>query len=127
VQFTRLTISTFSLSYGPSAIGWEGMSVPRICARITYHGDEEFWSRNMEECNRIFTTKEEAHLRLVRPMLYIMTMVSVFLAVRSLIREWARSKKVPKPDRDMVETFQAFQMILRQVRKGFSERDYRRN
>ena len=30
--------------HGPSIIGWEGEPLPRICARITYHGDEAFWT-----------------------------------------------------------------------------------
>jgi len=35
--------------HGPSFLGLEGDSLPRICARITYHGDPEFWSLNMGE------------------------------------------------------------------------------
>ena len=34
--------------HGPYLFGWEGESLPRICARITYHGDEHFWARNLE-------------------------------------------------------------------------------
>ena len=44
--------------YGPSMFGWEGLSYPRICARITYHGDEAFWAKNLPECKKIFAAKE---------------------------------------------------------------------
>ncbi|GMH49688.1 hypothetical protein TL16_g00581 [Triparma laevis f. inornata] len=33
---------------GPSIFGWEGLSYPEICARITYHGDQVFWSKNLQ-------------------------------------------------------------------------------
>lgn len=104
--------------HGPPYLGgWEGAPLPSICARITYHGDEVFWSRNLEECQRIFAAKQEANLRVVRPLIYVGLLVGFVYIVRDLVREHARNRRVA-PNRDMVETYQAFQMIMRQLKRA---------
>jgi hypothetical protein len=82
---------------GPWLLGWEGDSLPRICSRITFHGDASFWMRNMEEC--VITT-----------------------ILRFIMRERAQHKlnmaaqlRGPPTDLDMVETYRAFQTIIKQV------------
>jgi hypothetical protein len=108
--------------HGPWLIGWEGDSLPRICARITYHGDASFWSRNFEECERIYAAKEEAWLRMARPIVYGILAVTVTTIVRFILWERAQHNlrmaaqlRGPPTDRDMVETYRAFQVIMRQV------------
>jgi hypothetical protein len=105
--------------YGPSIIGWEGESLPKICARITFHGDELFWMRNVEECQRIYGIKEEAWLRLIRPMVYLVIFYTIVQIVRMLVREHALHLR--PQNRDMVETYQAFQILLRQVKRGLNQ------
>lgn len=113
--------------YGPSMVGWEGASLPSVCARITYHGDEAFWKRNIEECQQIFDSKEEAMLRMVRPLLYIITLALGYGVARSLVREHALSlrRTENKPDRDMLETYHAFNVIFRQMSRAMNERHQR--
>jgi len=98
--------------------------LPQICARITYHGDEDFWARNMDECQRIFDAKEDAMLRTTRPFLYVGTFVVGFWLVRSLVREHAATllRSRSRPDREMVETYRAFHTIARQVGKAMNQR-----
>ena len=113
--------------YGPNMVGWEGASLPSVCARITYHGDEDFWKRNMAECQQIFDSKEEAMLRMARPVLYLFTMVLGFWVARLLVREHAVSlrRMTKKPDRDMVETYQAFNVIFKQMSRAMNDRNQR--
>jgi nitrate reductase gamma subunit len=110
--------------YGPAVIGWEGESLPKICARITFHGDELFWMRNVEECQRIFSLKEDAWLRLTRPIVYLGLLCAVVQIARMLVREHALQQR--PQNRDMVETYQAFQILMRQVKRGLnSHRDHK--
>jgi len=113
--------------HGPWLVGWEGDSLPRICARITYHGDAAFWSRNLEECQRIYAAKEEAYLRLARPVVYAVMSMFFILILRFIIWELTAPRERPRPptDRDMIETYRAFQVIMGQVRKQFTPRDDR--
>lgn len=107
--------------HGPWLIGWEGERLARICARITYHGDEAFWSRNLAECERIYAAKEEAWLRVTRPLVYMVIAGIVLAILRFIIQEIAAAyKHRPRrlQDREMIETYQAFQVLLRQVRKA---------
>jgi hypothetical protein len=100
--------------YGPSLIGWEGMDLPDICSRITYHGDRGFWSRNHWECEAIYKSKEEAFVRICRPMLYIVLVGVCFIAVRHLVAVYAESKR-DRTDRAVLETYHAFQTLIRLV------------
>jgi hypothetical protein len=117
--------------HGPWMVGWEGESLPRICARITYHGDAAFWSRNLEECERIYDAKEEAFLRIARPSVYIVLVVLVMLFARWLVAEalhvWAdRDRRRAAAyrqrhhgmDADMMETYRAWQTLMRQLQRA---------
>ena len=124
INFTSLVFETLInlplreiYRYGPSVIGWEGASLPAICARITYHGDEAFWARNLVECQRIFSLKEEAWLRFTRPLVYCGGAILAIQVVRMLVREHALQRRQPL-DRDMVETYQAFQIMMRQLKRS---------
>jgi hypothetical protein len=103
--------------YGPHIIGWEGADLSEICSRITYHGDKSFWSRNLMECDSIYAAKEEAFLRVTRPAMYAMLALILFYALRHLVSKYAESRR-DIADRDMIETYRAFQIILRQAHRG---------
>jgi len=112
---------------GPWFLGWEGESLSRICARITFHGDEIFWERNMLECQRIFDVKEQAWLRVARPFVGLFVAVFAVWALRLLIREWRRHHQRERPmDRDMVDLFRAFTVITRQIYRVTAEQQGRR-
>ena len=101
---------------GPWMVGWEGTPLPQICSRITYHGDEMFWSRNLDECQRIFLQKQDAWLRVARPLWWMVLVGFVFLLVRWLLASFRRP---PPVNRDMVETYRAWQILLQQASKTF--------
>ena len=114
--------------YGPWFIGWEGASLPSICARITYYGDADFWRRNYQECADIFANKEESFLRVARPTVYaIIILILLWLLAQLLqhFRQVARYRHAQAvnmaPPPEMVDTYRALQVLLRQVRKGLVE------
>jgi hypothetical protein len=103
---------------GPWIIGgWEGDRLERVCARITYHGDEAFWSRNLVECERIYAAKEAAWLRLTRPLANAIVLVMIFLITRRALR-----RPIPRglspAERDAVETYRAIHVLVRQLKKN---------
>ena len=98
--------------YGPYMIGWEGMDLPDVCSRITYYGDRMFWTRNYEECENIYYSKEEVFVRTCRPVLYILLLVLLFIIIRHLIAVYAESKR-DRTDRAVIETYHAFQTLIR--------------
>lgn len=107
---------------GPWFVGWEGDSLPRICSRITYHGDERFWSgANLFECQAIYQSKENAFLRIARPIIYSIYTLILISFVRFVVWEWnriiLRRQQGQHVDREVMETYRAFQVILRQFRK----------
>ena len=108
--------------HGPWFLGWEGADLPSICARITYHGDSAFWYRNLEECQRIYAAKEEAWLRLARPLVWGIWMLAALLVVRFIIWELWSAPPPPQPappvDRDMVDLYRAWQVLLRQFHRA---------
>ena len=109
--------------YGPWFIGWEGASLPSVCARITYYGDAPFWRRNMEECEEIYAVKEEAFLRIARPTVYIVVFLFLLWLFMQLLQHWqqlARYRHAARNNQnpEMVETYRAFQVLLRNIRKG---------
>jgi hypothetical protein len=55
--------------HGPTFVGWEGESLAKICSRITHYGNEEFWARNMAECQEIYASKEAAAMQIRKPIL----------------------------------------------------------
>jgi hypothetical protein len=107
--------------YGPHAIGWEGMDLAEVCSRITYHGNRDFWVRNMEECEAIYAVKEEAFLRVTRPIAYLIFLVTCFLAIRHLITRYAEGKR-DKTDRAVLETYHAFQTLVRLANRQMPKR-----
>jgi hypothetical protein len=98
--------------HGPNLIGWENLDLPTICSRITYHGDPDFWRRNMEECHAIYLGKEEAFVRVCRPIMYAAFSVVIFMVIRHLVAVYAESKR-DRTDRAVVETYHAFQNMIR--------------
>lgn len=100
--------------HGPNLIGWENLDLPTICSRITYHGDREFWRRNMEECHAIYGAKEEAFVRVCRPVLYVVLSVVIFMVIRHLVAVYAESKR-DRTDRAVLETYHAFQTMIRVI------------
>jgi len=103
--------------HGPSFLGLEGDSLPRICARITYHGDPEFWSLNMDECQRVYDSKEAAALHVWKPILMLIWAIGVFYMVTSIFATWALRRR-ERLDPDIVETYQAIRMLFRQFRRA---------
>lgn len=103
--------------HGPSFIGWEGQPLPRICAQVTFHGDEAFWSRNMLECEKIYAAKEAAALHIRKPLLYIAIAAGLFFAIQALVRTNAIRRQY-RPDRNMVETYNALNILLRQFNRA---------
>lgn len=122
--------------YGPSVFGWEGLSYPevrhnsviiylpvyfaltasvtcQICARITYHGDQIFWSKNLDECYKIFAAKEAAVLMVCKPVLYLV----IFGVAVKLAHAFVKASAKSKPDPDMVATFKAFKTLSKQMTK----------
>lgn len=107
--------------HGPSLVGWEGEPLPRICARVTYHGDEEFWSRNLEECERIFLSKEAAAMQVRKPLLISFLCIIAFYMVKSIVEARALRQR-ERIDPNMVETFRAINMLTRQLRRAMDAR-----
>ncbi|GMH82176.1 hypothetical protein TrVE_jg13005 [Triparma verrucosa] len=98
---------------GPSLFGWEGLSYPEICARITYHGDQVFWSKNLVECKKIFYAKEAAVLLIAKPTMYC----GIFAIVISIAHSFVKASAKSKPDPDMVATFKAIKTLSKQMTK----------
>ncbi|KAL7550096.1 hypothetical protein ACHAWF_013326 [Thalassiosira exigua] len=107
--------------HGPSLIGWEGEPLPRICARITYHGDEMFWSRNLEECERIYEAKEAAAMQVRKPIVICLVILALFYMIKSIVAARALRRR-ERLDPNMVETYRAIQMLTRQLRRAVNAR-----
>lgn len=108
--------------HGPWFVGaWEGESLPRICARITYHGDQAFWERNLLECQRIFDAKQEAWLRLSRPIVSLVIVVVLVWALRLWILAalWKlRAAELRPVDREILDFYRAFHVVTRQIHRA---------
>lgn len=98
--------------YGPKFVGWEGLDLSEICARITYHGDRSFWMRNMGECQNIYHSKEEAFVRWFRPVVYALLGIVTFAVVRHLVTSYAERKR-DRTDRAVLDTYHAVQTLIR--------------
>lgn len=96
----------------------------RICARITYHGDESFWIRNIEECERIYNAKEEATLRIARPVVYFLLCYMLYQAIKSLVLLYAERKRI-RPDNDMEATYRAFNVLIGQVGRAINKKTHK--
>ena len=108
--------------FGPSVVGWEGQSLSLICSQITHMGDESFWSRNIDECQKIYDNKEMAMLHFRKPMVFVILSYLAFLMIRSLVQAWA-IKKQNRPHPEMVEIYQTFKMLMNIVQRGSNGRD----
>ena len=102
---------------GPTIIGWEGSTLPKICTQITHMGDETFWSRNLKECENIYLNKEQAMLQIRKPIVYIILCVSLFYAIQSLIKTWS-IRNQNRPSREMVEAYEIYRLIVRILQRG---------
>lgn len=100
--------------HGPNLIGWENLDLPTICSRITYHGDREFWRRNLDECYAIYGAKEEAFVRVSRPILYVILFLVSFVVIRHLVAVYAENKR-DRTDQAVLETYHAFQTMIRVI------------
>lgn len=107
--------------HGPSMIGWEGEPLARICARVTYHGDEDFWSRNMVECERIYASKESAAMQVRKPLLVVLVIAGLFYMAKSIVEARALRRR-EQLDPNMVETFRAINMLVKQLRRAANTR-----
>ncbi|KAL7535870.1 hypothetical protein ACHAXR_006786, partial [Thalassiosira sp. AJA248-18] len=107
--------------HGPSILGWEGEPLPRICARITYHGDEAFWSRNIDECERIYYSKEAAAMQVRKPIVIGFLILVIFYMIKSIVEARALRRR-ERIDPNMVETYRAIQMLTRQLRRAVNSR-----
>jgi hypothetical protein len=105
-------------SYGPSILGWEGAPLSQICLQITHMGDDGFWRRNMDECLRIYQAKEKAALQIRKPLAYLLTLYILYMALRTFVQAWALRYQRRDVDPNMVETYQAFNMLIRQIKRG---------
>jgi len=103
--------------HGPSIVGWESEPLPRICARITYHGDESFWTRNIDECERIYQSKELAAMQIRKPIVIGFLMLVLFYMTKSIVEARALRMR-ERVDPNMVETYRAIQMLTRQLRRA---------
>jgi hypothetical protein len=102
---------------GPSVIGWEGSSLANICSQVTHMGDETFWTRNMDECEKIYRSKETAMLYVRKPLLYLVLIVCLFYTVQSFMKTWAIQRQ-NRPHTEMVEIYEAFNLITKIIRRG---------
>ncbi len=105
--------------HGPSVIGWEGASLPSICTQITHMGDESFWLKNIDECEKIYINKESAMLHVRKPVLYIVLIVCVFFAAQSLLKTWA-IRNQNRPTREMIETYEAYRLVTKVLRRAIT-------
>jgi hypothetical protein len=103
--------------HGPSIVGWESEPLPRICSRITYHGDEIFWTRNIDECERIYQSKELAAMQVRKPIVIGFLMIAIFYMIKSIVEARALRMR-ERVDPNMVETYRAIQMLTRQLRRA---------
>lgn len=94
---------------------------PKICARITYHGDELFWSRNIEECERIYAAKELSALQVRKPIVVAFLIGIIFYMIKSIVEARALRRR-ERIDPNMVETYRAIQMLTRQLRRAANGR-----
>eukprot|EP00797_Seminavis_robusta_P003731 Sro1238_g255200.2 (272) ;mRNA; r:7028-7843 len=121
---------------GPAVFGgWEGASLPSICARMTY-GDQEFWERNFSDCQAMYQAKESAFLFVGRPLVFLVLMLMMVWILRQWL--WYRALRINQQrnhqqyqqDREMIQFYRAIQVLFRQLnrmaRAGDQDRGGRR-
>jgi hypothetical protein len=102
--------------HGPSLVGWEGETLARICSRVTHYGDEDFWRRNMEECEEIYASKEAAAMQIRKPILIGVIILVLFYMIKSIVE--AQAMRRQQLDPNMVETYRAITMLTRQLKRA---------
>ena len=102
--------------HGPSLVGWEGKPLAKICSHVTHYGDEEFWRRNMEECEEIYASKEAAAMHIRKPALIGVIILVLFYMVKSIVE--AQAMRRQQLDPNMVETYRAITMLARQLKRA---------
>lgn len=110
--------------YGPTVFGgWEGVDLPTICARLTY-GTEDFWQRNYKDCENMYLAKESAFLFVGRPLIFLVLVLIFVWIVRQWM--WYEALKVRDryQDRDMIQTYQAIQILFRQMNRMVRTNDH---
>lgn len=104
--------------YGPSFFGgWEGVDLPSICARLTY-GTEDFWQRNYKDCENMYLAKESAFLFVGRPLIFLVLLLIFIWILRQWL--WYQALHVRDnrhQDRDMIQTYNAIQVLFRQINR----------
>lgn len=113
--------------YGPSFMGgWEGASLTNICARMTY-GDEEFWKRNLQDCENMYEAKESAFLFVGRPLVFLVLLLALVWIVKQWLWYHELQQRDRYQDRDMVQTYRAMQVLFRQLSRmaGTTDRGHR--
>ena len=98
--------------------GWEGDQLPKICTRITYHGDVEFWTRNYHDCEVIYQKKLHAFMYVAKPACYLILSLAFFYVLRAIIIAALQRRRRPyqydQPTREMMETYHAVNTLFRQ-------------
>lgn len=103
--------------YGPSFFGgWEGASLPSICARITYN-DKDFWERNYRDCENMYLAKESAYLFVGRPLVFLVLLIALVWIIRQYLWYQALRHDNRYQDRDMIQTYRAIQVLFRQMNR----------
>ncbi len=103
--------------HGPTWLGaWEGMPLSQICVRLSLMGDEDFWRRNMEDCQRMYQLKQEAVVRTIQPLVYL----GILYVIWSMIKVEYLRRRQNQPDPNMVELYHAFHGVLRQVQRALA-------
>ncbi len=100
--------------HGPTWLGaWEGMPLSQICVRLSLMGDEDFWKRNMDDCQRMYQLKQDAVVRTIQPLVYAGILYMMWCMMKL---EYLRRRQY-QPDPNMVELYHAFHVVLRQVQR----------
>lgn len=101
--------------YGPAVLGgWEGADLEAICARMTY-GDRDFWERNYRDCENMYLAKESAYLFIGRPLVFLVLLLIGLWILRQWLWYHALQDRDRYQDRDMIQTYRAIQVLLRQM------------
>jgi len=64
----------------------------------------------MDECQRVYNSKEASALHVWKPLIWV---IGVLYMVRSIFATWALRRR-ERLDPDMVVTYQAIRMLVRQ-------------
>ncbi|KAL7469071.1 hypothetical protein ACHAXS_009327 [Conticribra weissflogii] len=73
----------------------------------------------MDECQRVYDSKEAAALHIWKPILMLFWTIGVFYMVRLILARWALNRR-ERLDPDVVETYQAIRMLVRQFRRAMN-------